>query len=206
MTMHANIHRLSGVKTTNFAPGQEAKQYRPGDFILTHGKAWTSVLIRIGQSLKYWGEDKKYAWWSHAAMIVAEDGTLIEAIGSGVRQGNISEYKDTDYMLVCIDGLADDRDREQTAKYARECLNQEYGYLTLVCIGLGLLTGMRLSFGVDGQSICSGLVARALERTDAIFDRDPANIMPADLAKYFNLTPPLPGSSKGSVPKFAVSP
>ena len=35
------------------------------------------------------------------------------------------------------------------------------------------------------QFVCSGLVARALERTGSIFDRDSAHIAPADLAKYF---------------------
>ena len=38
---------------------------------------------------------------------------------------------------------------------------------------------------IDGQFVCSGLVARALERTGSIFDRDSAHIAPADLAKYF---------------------
>ena len=48
-----------------------------------------------------------------------------------------------------------------------------------------MLTGSKLTFFIDGQFVCSGLVARALERTGSIFDRDSAHIAPADLAKYF---------------------
>ena len=53
-------------------------------------------------------------------------------------------------------------------------------------IALSMLTGSRLTFFIDGQFVCSGLVARALERTGSIFDRDSAHIAPADLAKYFH--------------------
>ena len=47
-----------------------------------------------------------------------------------------------------------------------------------------MLTGSKLAFFIDGRFVCSGLVARALERTGRIFDRDPSHIAPADLAKY----------------------
>lgn len=201
MVMQSNLNLLKDkIQTTHIPPNQTAQGYRPGDFILTHGRAWTSWLIRFGQLLKYWGENRKYAWWSHAAMIVDDQGTIIEAIGSGVRKGDIRDYDSTDYQLIQLGDIADPRDREQVVAYANACMEQEYGYLTIVCIGLGLLSGLRLSFGVEGQSICSGLVARALERTDAIFDSDPANIMPADLAKYFRVEPPAAGSSKGTIP------
>jgi hypothetical protein len=38
--------------------------------------------------------------------------------------------------------------------------------------------------------ICSGLTARCQERTNAIFNRTPSHIMPADLAKYYGVEPP----------------
>jgi hypothetical protein len=56
-------------------------------------------------------------------------------------------------------------------------------------IGISLLTGLRFSFGFDGQQICSGLVARALERSDHIFERSPSHILPADLAFLFDIKP-----------------
>jgi hypothetical protein len=58
-----------------------------------------------------------------------------------------------------------------------------------VCIALGLATGGKFTFGFDGQAISSGPVARALERTKAIFNRTPSHIMPADLAMYSQVQP-----------------
>ena len=56
--------------------------------------------------------------------------------------------------------------------------------LSIASLGVTLLAGAKLTFFVDGEFICSGLVARAMERTGAIFNRDPVHITPADLATY----------------------
>jgi hypothetical protein len=77
---------------------------------------------------------------------------------------------------------------------------QKYGYMTIVSIALSPITGGKLNIGYDGQMICSGLMARALERTTAIFNRTPSHIMPADLAKFFSVEPPPPGTDKGDIP------
>jgi len=67
---------------------------------------------------------------------------------------------------------------------------QTYGYVTILSIVLTLLTGAKFTFSIEGQMICSGLVARSEERGHAIFSLDPAHIMPADLAKYYQADPP----------------
>ena len=96
---------------------------------------------------------------------------------------------------------AEPPDREEAVGFAISCKHQEYGYLTIASIGLSLLTGTKFQFGFDGEYICSGLVARAMERTKAIFKRESSHIMPADLAKYYKAEPPPPGSSRGTVPR-----
>src|SRR5262245_56939346 len=73
-----------------FAPGVPATDFQPGGFILTHGNAWTSKIIRFGQRLRIHGDDRKYAYWNHAALIVNDDGALVEALGAGVERTNIS--------------------------------------------------------------------------------------------------------------------
>jgi hypothetical protein len=133
-------------------------------------------------------------------MIVSASGDLIEALGAGVRETHIEKYKPTVYHVIQLGQLADQRDREQVVEFARWSLGEEYGYLTIVSIALTLLIGGKFNFGIDGQTICSGLVARALERTDAIFDRTPSHIMPADLAKYLNVQAPPSGTSRGTIP------
>ncbi len=185
-----------------YAAGEAAQSgdYDPGDFILTHGSALFSKLIRFGQRIRFWGQNRKYAWWNHAAMIVSDKGDFIEALGPGVQKTHIEKHTPTEYHLVRLGSLADDRDRSQVVEFGCWSLGEKYGWLTIFNIALSLLFGGKFNFGFDGQTICSGLVARALERTNAIFDRDPSHIMPADLAKYFNVEPPPKGTSKGSIP------
>ena len=55
-------------------------------------------------------------------------------------------------------------------------------------MSLCLITGAKFSFGVDGQQICSALVARCLERVGETFrEGDPWHLSPADLAKHFDV-------------------
>lgn len=171
-----------------FAPGERVANPLPGDFILTHANAWTSWLIRVGEALRYHGRRSKYAYWSHAALIVDENGELIEAIGSGVQQRNISAYNETEYYVVRIEASAEDR--AHAVMFARHCLNSSYNYVGLISVALSLLTGTKFAFGVSGQLICSSLVARALERTGEIFEDDPWHITPAALAMHYNVEPP----------------
>jgi uncharacterized protein YycO len=165
-------------------------EYAPGDFILTHGDAFFSYLIRLGQKLRFWGPDRKYTWWNHAALIVSPEGDLVEALGAGVSRTHLSNYSPKEFHLISVDGIADTHDRKQAVNFAEWCVGMPYGWMNIVSIALSLITGGKFTFGFDGQAICSGLVARALERTNAIFNRTPSHIMPADLAKYFNVQPP----------------
>jgi uncharacterized protein YycO len=199
------VHKNARVR--RFGPGEKPgpEDYQAGDFILTHGAAFFSHLIRLGQGLRFWGNDRKYIWWNHAALIVSPEGELIEALGAGVTHSHLSKYAPTEFHLVSLEGIANAHDREQAVHFAEWCVGMPYGWMNIVSIALSLITGGKFTFGFDGQAICSGLVARALERTNAIFNRDPEHIMPADLAKYFNVQPPAPGGppAKPSKPEGA---
>ena len=160
----------------------------PGDFILTHSSGIYGALIRFGEAIRYWGQDKPFARWSHAAIFVNESGDIVEALGGGVQQRNISVYQPAEYVVVHLPQTTTSDDREQAIKFAAFCLNDRYGWLTIVSIALCLLFGGKLGFGVDGQQICSGLVARCIERIGEIFhEGDPWHLMPADLAKHFDV-------------------
>jgi uncharacterized protein YycO len=174
----------------SFEAGKEAADWVPGDFILTHGDSFYSRLIRFGQRLRIHGEDRKYTYWNHAAMVVGEQGELVEALGHGVVRTNASRYRKREYTIVHISASAEDR--AQTVAFAEWAADRlsGYGWATIVSIGLTVLTGGKFSFFIDGEFICSGLVARSLERTSAIFNRDPGHVMPADLAKYFQVAIP----------------
>lgn len=165
--------------------------FNPGDFILTHTflsknpASWFGLLIRFGQRLRFRGTRRKYAYFNHAAMIVDYRGELVEALGRGVVRSHLSNYKDNEYVIVRP--FLGVRDRDQAIAVAERMVGERYGFLTIISIALTLLTGSKFSFGIDGQSICSGLVARAMEKGDAIFDRSPSHIMPADLAAYYRV-------------------
>jgi hypothetical protein len=181
-----------------YGPNESADShaFKPGDFILTHEKGWHNRLIIWGQALRFRGKNRKYNRWSHAAMIVSADGGLIEAVGSGVRKGHLRDYEGVEYHLVNIDAYADDRDRARIIKFVEACLRHEYSYSTICGIALNLVFGTKIHFGYHRAIICSALVARALERSNVIFEKSPYQIMPADLAYFFKVTPP-----EKSIPK-----
>jgi uncharacterized protein YycO len=195
-----SIPQLSGGDVTRYGPGAEVDSPEPADFILTHANTVTSQLIRAGQKLRYFGRDRKYTHWSHAGIFVNHAGDLIEAVGSGVQQRNISVYKDTEYYVVRLRNVSAS-ERAQAVRFAEHCLSQRYAWLTLAGVALSLLSGSRFSWGVDGQQICSALVARALERTGQIFvEEEPWHITPAGLAKHFGAEPEV-GGARGKIPR-----
>ena len=175
---------ISGFSKSFFGKGREAQGFEPGDFILTKSSGFLSSLIRTGQLIRFKG---KYAKWTHAALIVSKDGDLIEASGRGVARSHLSQYKKNEYHLIRLGEMADEKDRQKMVNFAEWCLRYEYGHLTILSISLCLITGWKFIFGMDKRIICSALVARALERTRVIFDKNPSFIMPADLAKYFRI-------------------
>jgi uncharacterized protein YycO len=161
--------------------------YKPGDFILCHATAPISRLIELGERLRF-GWRSPYAYWSHAALIISAEGQIVEANAEGIQQKSLAEYVGTGFCLVNVpDAIMSAEDRAEAVAFAQSCIGEPYGYLTAVSIGLSVLTGLRMSFGFDGQEVCSGLVARALERSAIIFPRDPSHLTPGDLAQYFQV-------------------
>ena len=100
--------------------------------------------------------------------------------------------------MVRID--ASDEDRAEAALFATKCVGAACGWLTIASIAFSLVTGGKVAFAIDGQLICSGLVARSLERTTAIFKHNPARIMPAELAEIYQVVPPAASTPRGAPP------
>jgi len=187
--------QYSAVKRKHFGPHESAQrgEYNPGDFILVRSEDFFGKLIRFGQRLAYFGTDRKYTGWSHAAVIVDDDGNIVEAVARGVRRRHIGSYDATDYAVVSVSQIANERDRRQAVTFAEKLAGVQYGWMTIVSVGLSLLFGWRLVFSMDRQFICSSLVARCLERMDiqAIADESqlastPTHVRPADLARLFD--------------------
>jgi hypothetical protein len=184
------VHVSNSVQTARYADGDEPQQWVPGDFLLTRGHTFVSRMIRFGERLRIHGEDRDFAWFNHAALVVSADGDLVEALGRGVVRSHASKYLAKDYVVVRTHAAP--HDVRQVLAFAEWVVEQraKYGFLTLASLALTMLTGSKLTFFVDGRYICSGFVARAMERTGTLFDRDPVHITPADLAKYYGACPP----------------
>lgn len=174
------------------AADEPAVVYRPGDFLLGRAGGYKHALIRFGQRMRIRGADRVYAGYTHAALVTSPNGELIEAVGGGVRRATVAQYVVAGEAYRIVHLTVSEEDRGQVVAFARHALadHAPYGGLTLVSVALWAFTGSRLVFFLDGSYTCSGLVAAALERTSATFDVNAARIMPAQLAAFFEASPP----------------
>jgi hypothetical protein len=171
--------------------GQTTTGTTPGDFVLTHGHGIISGLIRFGQAIHFRGERSHYAHWTHCALIVGTNGEIVEARAGGVHDANLNvEYAEKDRVIVRMDG-SDQRDRDQAVAFAASCVGDRYGFLTIIGIAIWILCGGGLVIGLARTEICSVLVAEALTRYGVIWPRNPAMLMPAEIAEFYDVpTPP----------------
>jgi hypothetical protein len=172
-----------------FAPGQTIARPHPGDFVLVRGQGWVSWAVYLFQGLRFRARrDRPYAYWSHVALVTSPGGRLVEVGPRGVYASSLEGYRGLEYhyVHVAVPGAR----RVEVARFAEGCVGQPYGTLSSVALGFFTLIGCPLAVPDRGQHHCAALVARALERaTGERFARTPANMMPADLAKHFGITP-----------------
>ena len=168
-----------------YGPGETATGFKPGDFILTHSNGIPGKVIRAGQFIRYHGDMRDFSHWNHAALIIDDKGTLIEAVGRGVSYGHINEYVDVEYYLV--NTKLNKQSQEQTVNAAISFLNDKYGWTTIGSLTVELLTGVRIQLSSSNSIICSALVAMSLWACGYVFNGNPLQMMPADLAAAFNV-------------------
>jgi hypothetical protein len=169
-----------------YGPGDAAPDPRPGDIILTHRRRrLMPALIAFAQRRRFTGPRRVFAHWSHCALVVAPDGTLVEAESRGVIRSPLDKYRANEYHLVRMDDRLDDEQRRTAASVADACVGDAFGYAVLCSLMIWLVTGMPVRWHRRDHQICSGLVATALERAGQRFARPPAFMLPADLAETF---------------------
>ena len=168
--------------------GESICDPRPGDIILVRGIGWLGRFIRSFERMRFRSdEDRPFAHWSHAAIIVSRSGLLVEVLHHGVVLSKLDKYRDQEFHYVFLD--LSDADRKGAAGYACACLRQKYGVWSFLLLALSLLAGDRLRIPDGGQQGCAALIVRALQRAGMTFARGPADMMPADLAKRFGIFP-----------------
>lgn len=178
-----------GASVERYGPGEEATNFEPGDFILAHRHHIIAGLISLAQKWRFRGADAVYAHWSHSALIVGTDGTLIEAEIWGVRRNPIARYRADEYHLVRLGPDFSPEARARAVAFANQQVGQGFGFLDMFGLGVYLLFGWPLRLTRSGHEICSGLVVRALQAGGLLKQLDPLLTLPADLAKLFNVRP-----------------
>jgi hypothetical protein len=191
LRLHLPEYSIAGSDAAGIEPVQG---FQPGDFLLSRAHGLNHRLIRFGQNLRLQGEDKRYAGYTHAALVTSASGDVIEAIGEGVTETSLKQYVIDNEVYQVVRITTSDADRQKVVdfvKFARKA-RKPYAFLANISITLWAFTGSRLVFFLDGSFTCSGLVAEALVRTGAQFDMSSARVMPAQLAVFFNAPPPPP--------------
>ena len=114
--------------------------------------------------------------------IAAEDQAAVERVAQ-----QIEKYRRAEYHYVHLD--VPDSDRWAGVLFAELCVGQPYGRLSFLALGLAALTRRQLQIQDPRRQHCVSLVIRALERMRGEFGREALDMMPADLAKHYNITP-----------------
>jgi hypothetical protein len=172
-----------------YGPGEEAKDFTPGDFILAHRHNLIAGLISQAEKRRFGGADAVYAHWTHAALVVAQDGSLVEAETTGVKRSPISRYRDDEYHLVRLGAAFDSGSRARAVAYATSQVGKGFGFLDMFGAALYLLFGWPLRLVRRNHLICSTLVVHALQQGGEAGNLDPALTLPADLAKLYDARP-----------------
>jgi hypothetical protein len=172
-----------------YGPGDEAKDFLPGDFILAHRHHLIAGLISLAQKRRFRGKDSVYAHWSHSALIVERDGTLVEAEMMGVQRSPISKYREDEYHLVRLGPEFTPDARARAVALAQSQVGQGFGYLDMLGAIVYLLFGWPVRLVRRNHEICSSFVVRALQAGGIMPELDPALTLPGDLAKRFDVRP-----------------
>lgn len=159
----------------------------PADFLLVNEKNLIGRLISFGSRVRFTGDKRRHARWTHSALIVSEDGDLIEAVAKGVVHGHVRDYAGIETAIVSTARYATPETRVNAVKFAESCVGRRYGYASYVAYSCWALFGAGFSFGLDGEMTCSGLVSKSLERLGIIWPKDSTNMVPAHLAEFFNV-------------------
>jgi uncharacterized protein YycO len=169
-----------------YGPGEQALEPRPGDIVFTHRRGLIPRLIRLAER-RHCGSA---AYWSHCAIVVDADGTLVEAESRGVVRSPLSKYRPREYTLVRTSGLLGDAGSREAVAYATVRVGEAFGFLVMLSLAIWLLTGVRVGFRRKDHQICSGLVAGALQSGGLDVGGDPSFLLPCDLAERFSALRP----------------
>lgn len=140
-------------------------KYTPGDIILVNDYSGQGDLIG---NLIYDAAKSRHgtAHNTHAACVVAEDGTLVEAMQQGV-QRNAMHYKPEQMTVVHFDVPYPDPRRDFAVRFWEASVGEDYGVASWVGLFVQTLFGdsfkNALMIHTNRTPICSELASRGAE-------------------------------------------
>jgi hypothetical protein len=177
--------------------------YQPGSFFLARISGVTGYLIQLGQAIA--GDGSR---WTHAGIVLAADGTVLEAEPGGARIANLSEYAGRPLLIsdapvqstqAKLNGQplrtygpwSESAVRAAVIHEAQKLRGVPYSaldYVALAALHLHLPSSwVRNRVEKSGHMICSQLVDAIYERAGVHLFTDgrlPGDVAPADLAAY----------------------
>jgi hypothetical protein len=117
---------------------------------------------------------------------VGTNGAIVEAGTAGVVLQHLEKYRDVDYHYVTI--RSEPTDRWKAVRFATSRIGSSYSRLAIVGYAASACTWGRIRSQKGGDA-CGSLVARALAFAGESFERNPAEMLPADLAKHYGVMP-----------------
>lgn len=153
---------------------------RGGDLVLVHSDYRISKLIQFCTN----------SFWNHVAVVLNEEGDITEALGSGIIRSNLSEWKQSVFIILSPEELTDQQRREIT-EHAGWIVGQGWSYdkVTLVGMILFWISGGKFMLSGGAKSaICSGHGADCYHAAGWKFpEKIPYFYTPKDIAKHFGV-------------------
>jgi hypothetical protein len=175
------------VTVERYGPGDDVADPRAGDFILIRGSSWVSQIIYAAERRRP-RPLRRYAYWSHCALVANRYGAIIDVTNRGVVVRHIGRYRDDEYHYVRVD--CPESQRIGAVLFAARAVGQRYDVLSFLRIGWNLVIRRpRISAPDRGQQVCASVVARALAHAGIEFDLPPHEMMAGDLAYRFGVLP-----------------
>ena len=169
-----------------YPAGQIPTDARRGDVILIRSRSPLGWLIRAFCRMRYRNGDRRYAYWSHAAIVVAPN-RLVEVHVAGVGLCDFEKYRNLEFHHVRL-GLSDAA-RLRVAHHAYSSLREPYGVGAFLLLALAIFLGDSFRVPDNDTQGCVALIVRALQQGGIAFDRYPADMTPADLARNLGVLP-----------------
>lgn len=161
-----------------------------GQFVLIKGYDWEGRLVRFAEWLR--GDSKqssprKYPTYSHAGVIVDDEGTIVQAEPGGARYGNIHDYDFEGYVISDWD--LPEVKLNAIAGQARQLIGVPYSfldYVSLVALRFHIRPKWLLNYVANSKHlICSQLVDVAFNNAGVQMFNDnrfPGDVDPENLA------------------------